>query len=414
MNRPAFQEAIDYQRSSETERQEALRSLLRQPLLIAERPEHGEAFAKVRRHAEALRQWFAKNTGWALEVTAECARLYKVPARVTDPTHPAWVPKKEGVPFSRRAYILLCLALAALVRSERQTTLDKLATTIVNMWREEPAFSVLTFDLDTAESRRDLVNALRLLAELHALSQVDGDDSQFERDRSHNVLYDVNHLIIYRLLVTRRPPAAIQEHNWRLRLEALIAEPALDEGEQRNQRIAHYLHRRLLDDPVLYANAADLTPEALDYLRSQRPFILRRLVEATGLEKEDREGGMALADPTGDCTDIGMPEEGTLGHATLLTAEHLGSLRQNDPSGTVTVTLVEDYLAQQAEAFRGYWRKETLAEGAQKALAREVIRRLESLDLVRHIRSELLVMPAIHRYRHKLNTSTQTEAEDNS
>jgi len=218
MNTATFQEAADYQRSSLAERQEALRALLRNPLLIAEHPEHGESFAKVRRHAESLRQWFSKHTGWTLDVTTECARLYKVPARVMDATHPAWVPKKDGVPFSRRSYILLCLALAALVRSERQTTLEKLATTMLNMWREEPAFTTLSFDLDVAESRRDMVNALRLLTELHALTQVDGDDGLFERDRSYNVLYDVHHLIIYRLLVSRRPPAAIQEQTWRQRL----------------------------------------------------------------------------------------------------------------------------------------------------------------------------------------------------
>lgn len=412
MSRSSFNEAADYNRSSDTERQEALRALLRQPLLIADRPDHGEAFAKVRRHAESLRQWFSRHTGWALEVTAECARLYKVPARVMDATHPAWVPKKEGVPFSRRAYVVLCLALAALVRSERQTTLDKIATTVVNMWREDPAFASLTFNLELADSRRDLVTALRLLTELHALSQLDGSDGQFERDRNHNVLYDVHHLIVYRLLVSRRAPAAIDEKNWQHRLEALIAEPSLDEGEQRNQRLSHYLHRRLLDDPVLYAEAADLTPEAGDYLRSQRPFILRRLVEATGLEKEDRDGGMALADPTGDCTDIGMPEEGTLGHATLLTAEHLGTLRMDDSGGIIAICEVERFLADQAKKFSKYWRRETAAEGAEKGLAREVIRRLASLDLVRQLRDGLLIMPAIHRYRLELKITTQAPSHD--
>ena len=58
MSRSNFQEAADYQRSSTTEQQEALRALLRNSILVADHPEHGESFAKVRRHAEALRQWF--------------------------------------------------------------------------------------------------------------------------------------------------------------------------------------------------------------------------------------------------------------------------------------------------------------------------------------------------------------------
>lgn len=394
-------DASDFHRASELERQEALRALLRRPLLVADHAEQREDFAKVRRQAEPLRQWLSRHTGWRLEVTFECARLYKVPARWTDATHPARLSKKDEPPFNRRRYVLLCLALAVLVRSERQTTLGELARSIIELWKDEPTFATLIFDLDAADSRRDLVAALRLLMETRALTQVDGDDERFLRQREHEVLYDVHHLILYRLLAARRSPSSITEKDWNTRLAALVAEPIIDEADQRNQLILHHLNRRLLDDPVLYT-PGDLPPDMLDYLLKQRPHLIRKLVEATGLEPEDRKDGIALSDRTGDCTDLGLPEEGTDGHATLLTAEFLGDQRLAEPGEIVPISVVERFLAEQAIKNKGFWRKDATAPGAEEALAREVLRRLASLDLVRFVPGGVIVMAAIHRYRHEL------------
>ncbi len=398
-------EVSEFNRAAEEARQSALRALLRRPLLIADNPDHREDFAKVRRQAETLRSWFARHTGWSLEVTAECARLYKVPARLTDATRPARLSKKDEPPFTRRRYVLLCLALAVLVRSESQTTLGELARSMVDMWKEETAFAGMTFDLDAADARRDLIAVMRLLAELHALKQVDGDDERFLRNREQEVLYDVHHLIIYRLLAARRAPSSIAEHSWSARLELLVAEPTIDEGEQRNQRIRHHINRRLLDDPVLYV-PGDLSPDAQEYLLRQRPHLIQALVDATDLEPEDRRDGIALADKTGDCTDLGLPEEGTDGHATLLTAEHLGRLRLDHPGDIIPYAVVERFLAEQAAVNRGFWRKDATSPGAEAGLAKEVIRRLASLDLVRCLEHGVIVMPAIHRYRHELRVST--------
>lgn len=396
------QDASDFHRVSEQERQEALRALLRRPLLVAEHADHREDFAKVRRQAEPLRQWLSRHTGWTLDVTSESARLYKVPAKLTDATHPARLSKKDEPPFSRRRYVLLCLALAVLVRCERQTTLGELARGIIDLWKDESAFDTLTFDLDAADSRRDLVAALRLLMELRALTQVDGDEEKFLRQREHEVLYDVHHLILYRLLAIRRPPSSIVEKEWSARLALLVAEPVIDEADQRNQRIRHHLNRRLLDDPVLYT-PGNLPPETVDYLLKQRPHIIKALVDATGLVPEDRKDGIALSDRTGDCTDIGLPEEGTDSHATLLAAEFLGKQRLTaEPGEIVPITAVERFLAEQAIKNKGFWRNETTASGAEVTLAREVLRRLASLDLVRHVPGGVIVMAAIHRYRHEL------------
>lgn len=401
-------EAVEIQKLSGEERQAALRALLRRPLLIADHPDHREDFAKVRRHAEPLQEWFSHQAGWTLDVTTECARLYKVPARLDDATRPARHPR-DASPFTRTRYALFCLSLAVLVRGELQTTLGQLAQGILAAWNDDPAFVSLAFDLDAADSRRDLIAAIRLLLDLRALTQVDGDEQRFLHDRSQEVLYDVHHHILFRLLSTRRPPSSIDEDDWTAKLASLVAEPSLDEDEQNNQRIRHFLTRRLLDDPVLYTGP-DLPQEISDYLLKRRPHLLNTLVEATDLEPEDRRDGIALADKFGDCTDIGLPEEGTDGHATLLAAEYLGRLRLDAPGDLVPLALIERFLAEQAQANRGFWRKDATQPGTERTLAHDVVARLSGLDLVRILPDGVVVMPAIHRYRHELRTSSAPDS----
>ena len=384
------------------ERQRALRALLRHPLIVADDPEHSEDFARIRRHGDRLREWFSHYAGWSLDITSECARLYKIPGRLTDATRGA-ASVKDGSSFTQRRYIIFCLALAVLVRGEPQTTLGELAQAIVILWQEDDAWQHLGFDLEAVDSRRDLVAAVRLLLDCHALRKVDGDDQRFIQSRKHNVLYDVRHHVIYRLMSARRPPSVIREDGWLERLAVLTDEPKLQTGEQRNLQIRHEINRRMLDDPMLYL-PGDLGADALEYFGKQRPFLIRALEEATGMEIEDRRDGIALSDRYGDCTDIGLPEEGTDGHATLLTAEYLGKRRLDGPGEVIPVAVVEAFLAAQAQTFRKFWRKDATAPGGETALAREVLHRLEALDLVRRLDNGVLPMPAIHRYRHELRS----------
>ena len=59
----------------------------------------------------------------------------------------------------------------------------------------------------------------------------------------------------------------------------------------------------------------------------QRGLLLRRLADSSFVP-EVRAEGIALLDPSGETvTDLGMPEEGTDGHATLLVAEYLAAAR---------------------------------------------------------------------------------------
>src|SRR5205085_11607625 len=137
------------------------------------------------------------------------------------------------------------------------------------------------------------------------------------------------------------------------------------------------LTRRLLDDPVVYLE--ELSTEERSYLMSQRPFLLGRIAEATGLVAEVRAEGIALLDPSGEATDLRMPEEGTHGHATLLLAERLaGALRQNGPAA-VPLKSLQAAMAGWIREHRAYWRKETREPGAEVCLCRLAIDRLEAL-----------------------------------
>ena len=79
------------QRHQRDEFRVALRALLMQPLMGSTH----EDFAAVRRQAERLHEWFMRETGWALQVEREGARLYKRPADLADST--------RGLPlFDRR------------------------------------------------------------------------------------------------------------------------------------------------------------------------------------------------------------------------------------------------------------------------------------------------------------------------
>ena len=111
----------------------ALRALLMTPLMTSA---HAE-FAAVRRHAETLREWFARETGWVLHVERDCARLFKRPADLLDST--------RGFPdYDRRRYVLFCLACAVLERADPQITLRVLGDRLLAL-ATEPTLNTLGF-----------------------------------------------------------------------------------------------------------------------------------------------------------------------------------------------------------------------------------------------------------------------------
>ena len=219
--------ALDHLRVED--RRRALRSLLHKPLLLADDPRDASEFTRVRRHGDDLREWLSRNAGWSLDITADFARLRKTPADLSDASRPARDERSEE-PFTRRRYVLLCLALAVLVREERQTTLGRVADQVVVLWSQEPALAGagMVFKMDAVDERRDLVQVIRLLLAWQVLHRLDGAEDRFVHDGSADVLYNVRHIVLSRLFAGKRAPSLISADTLDGRLAGLVEEPSID------------------------------------------------------------------------------------------------------------------------------------------------------------------------------------------
>ncbi len=374
------------------ERQAAVRALLRQPVLTPA----DARFPLVRRHRDWLREWFTAETGWVLTVDAEVARLHKHPPATVDASRPAT--DRHGTPFIRRRYVLTCLALAVIERAETQLTLGWLADQLL----AEAADGDLgvDFDLRPRDQRSDLVAVVRLLLDTHVIAKVAGDE-QASIDAAGDALYDVNRRVLGRLLAAHRGPSTITASGDADRVAALVDRPVVDAPEARARAARTELGRRLLDDPVVYLD--DLDDREVDYLRTQRAATVRRLAEGSGLGAEVRAEGIAMLDPTGDATDVGLPEDGTDGHVTLLVAEHLAGRDSDDADAApVPVTDVEDHVRGLIATHGDRWRKSAREEGAERGLTATALTRLSELGLVALETAPdgplVLVRPAVHRF----------------
>ncbi len=363
-------------------RTRALRALLQRRVLRAQAD--GDLFRLVRRHADALRTWLARETGWRLVVESQSIRLI-APYIPHGPTataiaerHPARA-RRTDPPFTRRRYVLLCLALAVLERSDPQVALGRLAEDVVLAARQ-PGLESIEFTLGNREERADLVAAIRLLLGYGVLVRVAGDEESYV-SAGGDALYDVDRRVLATMLATEHSPAGVAarlgEDPPIERIEAALQEPppAYTE-EETNRRLRQAVSRRLLCDPVVYY---DELPEAeRAYLTSgQRVSVTRRLAEATGLVPELRAEGIALVDPDDQLTDVRMPEQGTDGHAALLLAEHLAT------HGATDLGTLRALVKRLAEEHAAYWRKTTREPGAENALVAQALDRLAGLGLVR-------------------------------
>ncbi|MEU1782410.1 MULTISPECIES: TIGR02678 family protein [Streptomyces] len=381
-------EVLEGQHSSELRK--AARALLKEPLLLAHGP-RSDDFRLVRRHASELRAWFDRNTGWSLHVDAEAARLRKAPGCPADPTHPAREVGRAGAPFTRRRYVLLCLALAALERSEAQIALGRLADQVV-MDAADPHLIAagIHFTLDRRDERLDLAAVVKLLLSLGVLRRVAGDEEAYVSGAG-DVLYDVERRVLAGLLATRRGPSTVRADTFDERLAELTADTALDSEDLRFRAMRRTLTRRLLDDPVLYYD--ELTDAELAYLTRQRGFLIARITELTGLVAEVRAEGIAMIDPDDDLTDVRMPEQGTHGHVTLLLTEHLAAA-----DGPVTIGELQRKVRELAVAYGGFWAKSAKEPGAEGELVEQALAKLTALELITRRGDEIAPRPALARY----------------
>jgi uncharacterized protein (TIGR02678 family) len=385
----------------------ATRALLRRPLL-----RHGadaEALRLVRRHATELRSWFDQNTGWRLHVDAEVARLFKQAEPDAGGTHPAREPRSH-LPFGRRRYVLLCLALSVLERADGQITLGRLAEGIIVAAADERLGAAgVTFELSGREERGDLVAVVRVLLELGVLGRVAGDEDAFVREAG-DVLYDVQRRVLAVMISAPRGPSTIGAQDFDARLRELIAEPEPASDDLRTRAIRHRLTRRLLDEPVVYHE--ELAEPELAYLASQRPALTKRIAERAGLVAEIRAEGIAMVDPRDELTDVRMPEIGTDGHVALLITEHLAG-RSDDEDGGCPVSELHALVRRLAGEHRAYWRRSTREPGAEVGLVEHALERLVALRLVHRDGTVVHPLPALTRFglaTPTLPTATATES----
>lgn len=374
-------------------RRAALRALLLKPLLTAE--SDPEELVAVRRHQAELRAWLSRETGWRLHVDSETARLFKSAPSLLDGTHPARGRAKE--PYGRRRYVVLCLALAVLERSDAQTTLGRIAEEVLNA-AAEPGLE-FAFTLDTRAERSDLVAVVRLLLGWGVLRRVAGDEETY-LSATGDVLYDVRRTVLSVLLTGVRGPSTVTAESFADRLAELTDEPVPDTDDLRNQALRRRLTRKLLDDPVVYYD--DLDEDERAYLVSQRAAITRRIEEATGLLPEVRAEGVAMVDSEDQLTDVRMPEQHTDGHLTLLVAEFLAARMQADGTepgdGSATREELLAFVRQAAARHTSFWRKGVTEPGAEVELVGVALDKLVALRLVALHRGAVRPLPAIARY----------------
>ena len=371
----------------------AVRALLMTPLMA---PAH-EDFAAVRRNADALRDWFARETGWTLQIEREGARLFKRPADLASPV-------RGLTGYDRRRYVLLSLACAILERADAQITLCLLGERLLQLAAELTLVQGgFTFTLETHRERRELVTVCRTLLDLGILQRVVGDEEAFVSGGGEqaDALYDVQRRMLAGMLAAVRGPStwAPEEAPGSLeeRLHAMVDEHVADSDEGRRTALRHQLARRLLDDPVVYLETLD--PESRTYFANQRGPMAARLCDAAGLVAEQRAEGLALVDEAGSLTDVAMPAEGTEAHATLLVAEHLAAACRRLPSAEIVRQQdVVDFLREVKARYGRYWRKSAREAGAEHELAATAIERLEKLQLIARSADTIRPLPAIARF----------------
>ncbi len=181
-----------------------------------------------------------------------------------------------------------CLACAVLERSDPQITLRLLGEKLLAL-AADPALALhgFSFTLGAQHERRELVAVCRTLLELGVLQRVVGNEDAFVRDSGDDAdaLYNVQRRALAGMLATVRGPSTFAPEDAPVtldaRLHAIVDEHVSDSDEGRRTALRHQIARRLLDDPVVYADA--LESDARAYFVNQRGALAARLGEATGM-----------------------------------------------------------------------------------------------------------------------------------
>jgi len=369
------------------EREQAARALLMRPLLSAE--DDPDAFTLVRRNAGWLTDRFRHLLGYRLAIRGDHARLYKRP-RVAYRDRPARIrpgsirpgPEDGWAPFTRRHYVLLALALAALEahHGRSQALIGGLAAEVATLGTELG----VRVDFERRDERKAFADVLELLCRLGVLRQRDGSRDAFvARDEAlEEALFDIEHARLGDLKTTPMALTGIE------RVEQLLVEqyPASEDGERARRR--HRIARTLVEEPVLYVD--ELEPAERDSYRSQRHRLEPELEALTGLQAERRAEGSALIDPSRRLTDVRFPSRSTESLVALLACERLRAAAYDSDRNPLPRSEVEALLAEL---------RERLAPDAGAELDRAALALLEAHRLIAHEQpAQVRVLPAAARF----------------
>lgn len=400
--------ALTLEKTRDSERQDALRSLLIRPLIVASRDR--DIFSSIVRHRRWLITWFSEFAGWRLyiDTAAGFARLHKITEKKR---RDSGLTNRANRPFNRRRYTLLCLTLSALDDTAIQTTLAQLAELAKELSRENP--KIQPFDPNLYGERRAFVDVLRWLVDIGVLRIREDDSSRYIQKGTGDALYNVATNVLTQLLSSPVPPAMVE------RPELIERELYPDTPEGRKKKAKHALFRRLLEDPVVYYD--DLDTATMDWLQHSRGFVYQTLESHAGLHVERKKEGLAAVDPRGEVSDTLFPHGGsTVKHASLLMAAALTE-RVRSPSSlpdggdtsnahssppaneirplgyeeivNITAVLLDEYGEPCA------WKKQYVEdENGPKKLARDIVRFLESFGLIKITSRGYVPLPAIARF----------------
>jgi uncharacterized protein (TIGR02678 family) len=367
----------------DAERQDALRLLLRHPLVTADGP-HADAFKLVRRHRDELARDLRQLLGYRLVVEAGFARLYKAGL---GPGRSRPLKRASGTPFSPRAYAYLALCCSVLLTSRQQVLLSAL----VEQVRHAGAEAGIELGADSQAERRAFVAALRQLLAWGVLVEDDGTVAAFADDATAEALLYVRRDLVRHLLAV---PLREVEHPDEL--VRLAAEPGVAGGAR------HLVRRLLVEEPAVLID--DVDPESWDWLRQSQRREARAFAELIGLELEIRAEGVAAIDPRDELTDEAFPRGGTLGHAALLAVSELArrlgpeALPRDEVAGTVAVPagLLDELVAGLLEQHGRRWKQEYV--DYPERLFRAVEDLLVAMGLLRRTAGGLRLAAIANRY----------------
>lgn len=298
-------------RAAKVEIREAMRLLLRTPLLTARRDPEG--FALVRRYADELKSEFHQFLGYRLVVEGRFARLHKpglgpdCGRRLTRAT--------TGTVFSPRTYTYLVLALAATVTAPEQMLLSELVAEI----RLAAADAAIDLGDPDGAQKRHLTAALRTLIEWDVLTETEGSVDALLADDEREALLTIDTDLARRIV--SGPLGASRTPEEFLR--------AAERPDRDSPRLA--VRRRIVETPVVYLDDLDETERA--WLRRNQRREQLNFHEILGADLEIRAEGVALVRDQDDFSDIDFPGTGTVAQAALLLVERLLETERPEQAG---------------------------------------------------------------------------------